>query len=236
MKYKRDKARVLSVLKTMPDASVVATRLCKIHFPQRYVQKKLAYVDQDVHTLGYFNIIVDDSVCSILSVNAMVHLTPTKISIIDVEGDPYYELEFNPGSTVIKTLDLVKVDTVVYDIYDEFLANGNIPYWTEYDDLAAIYDSARKHAGANIGGQAEVTELIVSVMAKWPKNKELYYRQGLAQNKGVVPAPVYVPIESVESASNTTARLAGAYFETGLKLAITTPSTRTERIEETLRR
>jgi hypothetical protein len=236
MKYIRDKDSVLKALKPMPDGSIVAVKKLKVHLPQRYVQKKLAYVDQDVQTLGYFNIVLDDKLSSVFTVNAFVNLTPTKISIVDIDGDAYYEFEFNPGSTFIKSMDLVKVNTIVYEIYDEFIANGNIPYWTDYDDLASIYDSARKHAGANIGGQAEVTELIVSIMAKWPNNKLLYYRQGINNHKGAAPAPLYVPIESVESASNTTSRLAGAYFETGLKLAITTPSMRTERIEETLRR
>ena len=236
MNFIKDKAKVMANLKEMPDASVVTIKGCKIHFPERFVDRNLAYMGQTVYCLGYFNIIVDDKYSSVFTVNATPELTPTKIEKINVGGVPYYELIFNPGSTVIKSLDVVKIDTTVYDIYDEFLANGHLPYYTNYDDLAGIYDTAKKHAGANMGDQAEVTELIVSVMARWPNDREKYYRQGVSSHKGAPPAPVYIPIESVESATNTTSRLAGAYFETGLKLAIATPAVRNERIEDILRR
>ena len=49
--------------------------------------------------------------------------------------------------------------------------------------------------------------------------------------------PALIPFRSVTyGATNTTAKLMGAYFDEGLTSALVNPSQRTEKIEELLRR
>jgi hypothetical protein len=166
----------------------------------------------------------------------MVKITPTSTIKVKFNEEEYYKFDFDAGSTVIPSLQLVQTDVLVYKIYDEIMAKGNVPWYLDYNDLGRLFDTAKYHAGANIGSNHEVTELIVSIIARNPKNRHEYYRRTVKSKEDVKKnPPAFVPLRSVVySATNTTNKLAGSYFEAGLVSALNSPSTRTERIESIL--
>jgi len=234
----RDAGRIHSVLKELPDGRLITTKGCKIQIPVRFEERNLASIGIETTIVGIYAIIVDDTFYAVSVVNAMMRIEPTSTNVINVLGDEYYEFVFEPGSTVISSLDLVMTDTLTYRIYDEIISKGRVPWYLGYTEMGKIFDTAKEHAGANIGANQEVTELIVSMISRDPNDRTKYYRQVVKDMTDLSKnPPAFIPLKSVQfGATNTTNKLAGAFFHDGLVSALVTPADRTERIESILRR
>lgn len=232
----RDAKQIHQALHEMPDGKVVALKPCKIYIPMRYAERKLAYVGVETYILGIFAITVDDKYYGVSMLNTMIPIEPTQTNKVKIGGEEYYEFVFVKGATVFKSTVLVRTDSLVYRIYDEFLALGHIPWYVGYEELGKIFDSAKEFAGANVGTNPEVTQLICSILARDPKDRTRYYRTVAKAPEDLIKnPPVYVPLKSVQySATNTTTKLGGSYFQQGVVSTLIDPSTRVERIESLL--
>lgn len=234
-KLVRNPAAVSETLHELDDNSLVTAKGCRIYIPARFAERGLAFLGAETYVIGIFAIVVEN-VYSIMMVNAMIRIDPSEINTVGIGDDEYLEFVFYPGSQVIPNLDLAKTDTLTYKIYDEIIAKARVPWYLSYYDLAHIFDTAREHAGANIGANREVTELLVSVSARNDVNRVQYYRQVLSEDSYLQRSPpVYAPLKDVSlSATNAINKLGGGYFRVGTVSAIVNPSERVERIEEIL--
>lgn len=233
-----DPSKVHAVLKELPDGRLVTTKGCKLYIPSRYAERDLAYVGIETQIVGICAITVEDRYYGVMMVNAMMRIEPTTTVKIMIEDEEFYEFGFDPGSTVIASTALVKQDTLVYRIYDEIIAKGRVPWYLSYIQLSHLFDTAKYHAGANIGQNSEVTELIVSMIARNPDDRHQYYRKDISSLASIEKhPPAFIALRSViYAATNTTNKLAGSYFHEGLVSALVTPTERVERIEDLLRR
>ena len=233
---KRDPKTVAATFKTLGDGRVVTTTGCKIMIPCRFSERGLAYIGMENYTIGIFAVIVD-GVYSTVLINAMMAIDPTSTNKVKFQDTNYYEFVFNKGTTVIKSTKLVRTDILVYRIYDEIFSKGNIPWYLGYNDLAKIYDSAKKHAGTSICDERAVTELIVSILARQSSDKTKYYRSGIQSLADLEKnPPEFVSLRDVVyMPSNTLSKIAGSYMETGIVAALNNPTERTEKIDQILR-
>lgn len=231
----RNPASVLATLHEMEDDTLVTSTGCKIYVPSRFAERGLAFLGAETYIIGICAIVVGNQY-GILMVNAMMGLDPAEINRVMFDGDEYLEFVFYPGSVVIPNLKLAKTDTLTYKIYDEIIAKAHVPWYLSYFDLAKIFDTAREHAGANIGANKEVTELLISIIARNPRIRTEYYRQVIqSENDLVKNPPYYASLKDVIlSATNAVHKLGGGYFRNGTVSAINSPSERTERLEEIL--
>lgn len=229
----RDPKVIHANLRELPDDRLITVKGCKIYVPVRFSERGLVSIGAETHIVGIYAIVVDDKYYGVSMVNAMIRIEPYTRNTVSIDGDDYFEFVFEAGSTVFASTQLVKNDVLVYRIYDELISKGNIPWYLKYKDLAKIFDTARFHAGANIGSDHEVTELLVSMIARDPVDRTKYLRQVVKNEedlKSIVPA--FIPLKSVTySATNTTNKLAGSHFSEGVVSALVSPSTRQERIE-----
>lgn len=232
----RSKQRVMDTLVVTTDGSIITKTGCKIHVPVRFTEHDLAYVGVETYVIGLFPIIIEDSFYSVMMVMAMVELDPWKKEKIKIDGQEYYEFIFKKGSTVIKSDKLVKTDVLTYKVYDEIIAKAKVPYYLDYDLLGNIFDTSVKHAGAAVGENPEVTELLISMIARSKEDRTMHYRQTIKTLTDLrTNPPVWTALKNVTfSATNTTNKLAGSYFDEGVSAALLYPSDRTERIEEIL--
>jgi hypothetical protein len=216
----------------------VALKPLKIYLPVRFSERGLANVGVETNIAGLYAIVVDDKYYAVMVANALMRIDPIATNKVVFDGDEYYEFVFNAGSTVIPSLSLVKQNSLVYRIYDEFISKGRVPWYMGYPELGKLFDTARKHAGANIGADHEVTELIISMIARNPNDRSQYYRQFIQSPQDLVTnPPVFIPLKSVMySATNTTNKLGGSYMQDGIISALVSPSERVERIEGLLLR
>lgn len=234
----REPSKVHEALQQLPDDRVVALQSVKIYVPVRYAEHNLALIGADNYILGIYAMVVEDKFYAVSLLNTMIPIDPSETNKVKVDGDDYYEFVFHKGATVFKTVNLVRTDTLVYRIYDEFIAKGYMPWFLDYEDVGHIFDSAKEFADANIGQNPEVTQLIASIIARDPNDRTRYYRTAIKSDADVQRLkPVFVPLKSVQySATNTITKLGGSYFQQGVVAALNNPSTRVERIEEILRK
>jgi hypothetical protein len=233
----KDVGRIQASLQKLPDNSLVTKSGCKIYIPARFSERQLASISVETHIVGIYAMVIEDKYYAVSLINAMIRIDPVVTNKVSINGDEYYEFVFNPGSVVIPSLSLVKTNTLVYRVYDEIINKGRVPWYLKYPELAKLFESAKKHAGANIGGNHEVIELLVSMIARDPEDRTKYYRSTVQSLDDLVTRPpVFIPLKSVTfSATNTTNKLAGSYMQDGIVSALVSPAERTERIESLLR-
>jgi hypothetical protein len=233
----RDAQRVTETLEELPDGRLITKRGCKIYIPSRFAEQDLAILGVNNYIAGIFAIVVDDLYYGVSTVNAMINIEPTDTNKVKIGDDNYIEFVFAPGSTVFKSVNLVKIDILTYKIYDEIFSKGRVPAYIDYNDLGGIFDTAKYHANANLGTSGEVTELIASMISRDPENKNKYYRTVVKELSDVRDKPpAFIPLRSVAyAATNTTTRLGGSYFDKGVVSALVNPSDRVERIESLLK-
>lgn len=236
-KYSRNPATVLANLVEMPDGTVVTKKGCKIYIPSRYTERGLAEVGMETRTLGLYVMTVEDKYYSVCSVNAVMELSPSSTSKVRVGGDEYYEFVFDAGAVVIKNVMLVKDDSVLFKIYNEMFSKGNVPWFITQEDFSNVFATSGYHAGANIGQTPEVIDVLVALIARTKKDRTVHYRTQIKSREEMFTnPPVYIALKSVTYAStNTTNKIAGSYFSTGVLSALVYPAERTEKIEEILR-
>lgn len=237
-KLQRDPAKIHAVLRKLPDGRVVTTKSVKIYIPSRFAERGLAFVGVETNICGIYAMVLEDTFYCISLVNAMVRIEPSSTLKVMVGEEEYYEFGFNPGETVFSTVHLVKKDTLVYQIYDEIISKGRVPWYIGYTDLGRLFDTAPKHAGTSIGSNNEVTELLVSMIARDAKDRHKYYRTTINSPEDLKKnPPAYISMRSVQyAATNTTNKIAGSYFDEGIISALNSPADRVERIESILRR
>lgn len=236
-KLVRDAAKVHACLKELPDNRLITTRGCKIYIPTRFAERDLATIGMETYIAGIYAITVDDKYYGVSLINAMHRIEPTSTAKVMINEDEHYEFYFEPGSTVFSSVDLVRKDTLPYKIFDEMFVKGRMPWYISYADAGSIFETAQKHAGANVGGNPEVIKLLVATIARNPKDRHKYYRSGLTSMKDLSSPPAWVGLRSVTyAATNTTNKLAGSHFAEGVVSALNNPTERRERIEDLLTR
>lgn len=233
----RNPGKVHAALVPQPDGSVLAAREVKVYFPTRFAEKQLAEIGAEVYTTAIFAMVVDDKYYSVSTVNAKIRLKPTSIATVKFDGDSYLELSFAAGSVVIADTSLLRRDTLVYQIFDEIIAKGRVPWYLDYDDIARLFDTAESHADVRFGPVHSVLEMFAATIARDPDDRSRYYRHSYSETNGKPDKlPAFVAFRSISyGATNTLSRLGGSYFAEGLGSALVNPSQSTEAIEELLR-
>lgn len=231
---KRDGNAVKTALKQI-DQSLVAAKDCKIYIPLRFSERKLAVISNEIRIVGIYAIVVGDTY-GVSSACAMMQITPSSTSIVNIQGDEYYEFSFVKGAVITPNCNLVKEDTLVYSIYDEIIAKGHVPWFLSYIDLGKLFATASYHGGLSLGPNNIPLEILAASIARSSEDRTVYYRHVVDDLYGL-DTSVKIPFRNViYGATNTTARLMGAYFQDGMTSALVNPSETTEGVETTLRR
>lgn len=236
---KRDKATCLQRLVKTKDGGVSTRAPCRIHIPKRWFGSSVGLGSMtDVTTIyGFFPIIFEDNVYTVMNVCAMMDITPSRTTVVTVEDEEYFEFHFDAGVPMIKSLTLVRQDTLTFNVLDEFIMKGKAPWWTTVDDLCMIFSTADKHAGSKIYKVPQTIEFLVSIVSRQIAQRSRPLRQTAADwDDFRIEKIEFVPLKSVlESVNNTFAKLSGAYFHNGVISAITEPTTKPSKIEKILR-
>lgn len=233
-KLQRDPEFIATVLKEVGNQLYV-TEECSIHIPVRFSERGLASIGSDTYVIGIFPIICGDKY-SVIMVDALMRIEPAEVNRVVIHDTEYFEFVFPAGTPIVANLDLAQVDTLTYRIYDEIIAKARVPWYLTYFDLASLFDTAQEYAGADIGQNKEVTELLVSIIARNDKNRVEYYRTTVSDKESFLTTPpLYAPLKNVSlSATNAVSKLGGGHFREGTVSTIVSPSERVEPIEALL--
>lgn len=233
-KLNRDPEFIATILKEVGNELYV-TEECSIHIPVRFSERGLASIGSDTYVIGIFPIICGDKY-SVIMVDALMRIEPAEVNRINVNDTEYFEFVFPAGTALVANIELAQVDTLTYRIYDEIIAKARVPWYLTYFDLASLFDTAQEYAGAGIGQNKEVTELLISIIARDSASRTEYYRRVVTDTKTLtLNPPLYAPLKNVSlSATNAVSKLGGGHYRDGTISAIVSPSERVEPIEALL--
>lgn len=233
----RNPERVQAAMKEV-DNQLIAVQDCSIYVPEHYIGSFLGSIEEDVRIVGIFGIVVEDKYFASSRCCSIVNLDPSTINVIEINGENYMEFSFQKGDTIIKNLNIIKISSLAFKIFDEIIAKGKVPWYMSYNDICLLFDTAKEYADVNLGIDNAILEMIGSSMARNPEDKTIFYRHLVKNEKDKNSInPSFVGLRSVAyGATNTTAKLMGAYFKEGLTSSLITKSNRTETIEEILRK
>lgn len=239
-KYKRNAEAVLSQLVENNSGQVVCKTDCRIQIPTRFSETAvgLAEIGINTYTYGMFAIIRNDTneyaVCNIA---ALVELNPFKVSLVTIDEVDYHEFYFEAGQVVIENTSLVKRDLLMYNIMDEIIFKGKIPWYMDYEDLGKMFDTAKYHANSNVGQNLETIEFITSMVTRSKQDRSKYIRAvGNSFKDFSLDKIEYVPLKSVfYSVNSTVNKLIGSYFTDGVTSALVKKTDKVQKIESILR-
>lgn len=232
----RNAARVHATIVEKGDALVTTTG-CKIYMPARFADRHLAFIGSVIRIVGIYAIVVDDKFFGVSSALAMINISPDSTTMLDIDGDSYYEFTFEAGSQITDNVNLIMDDQICYKVFDEIIAKGNHPWFFDYSDLGKLWVSGEKHAGVTFYANNAPWELLIATIARQQADRTKYYRHQIQtlDDEKTMPA-AYVPFRSViYNAAGTVAKVSGSYPYDGLLSALVTQSTKVEGIEGLLR-
>lgn len=238
MKLKRNADAVREKIVVNAAKQLICKEACSIHLPVRFTSRKLGQIGTLTFAYACFPLILDGTgEYGVFNTNALIELNPFKTTEIEIDGTEYYQFSFQPGQVVFKTIEVVRRENVLFNIFDELIFKGKIPWYVEYEDLASLTILAHKYAGSKIGANPEVMELLASIVTRDATDRSKYIRHVAVDYAGVdSKKTAYVPLMSVYwSVNSTVNKLAGAYFSDGVISAIVKPTDRVEKMESILR-
>jgi len=230
-KLARDPEYIKSTLKQLPSGEYVTTTGCYIHVPDRYAERGLAQYGSQTYVYGVFAIIVGDKY-SVFNLCGMIKLNPNRVLKENISGVDYRVLEFTKDTVVILQNEVVKKDVLMFNIMDELMFKGKVPWFIGYDDLGSLLDTAKLHAGSNISSNLTVIELLISIMARDSKDLTKFYRV----SKDHTTRPVILGLANVQLiAGNVLNKLAGSRMGDGLVSALVNQTEEVGQLERLLR-
>lgn len=236
MKLVRDSAVVLEQLKTTA-GQVITRSACKIQVPARYMDIGLGQIGTETYILGCFALILETGQYAVCNIAAIVEINPFKTITTKIDEVLYYEFYFEPGQVVIKTTDVLRRAPLMYNIFDEFMFKGKVPWFLEYEDVGKLFDTAKSHGDSNVGENLETIEFIASIVTRHVSDRTKPIRHIIQDYKDLKRDNInYVGMNSIfYSVNSTLNKLAGSYFNDGVTSALVTPTEKVSTIESILR-
>lgn len=232
---KRDASKVKSSLKKQGDA-IYALGPCRIYIPKRFETAALADIGETVTFVGIYAIAVGDYY-AVDIIPSLLTTSPVNINTVKIDDEDYYEFEYEKGSEVIGKTQVVQNKLMLYSIDSEIYAKGRVPGYLGYEDMAKLFDRSGEFGGMRLGANKAIMAMIASTIARSSKDGVTFYRHVVKDKSDLATnPPTFVALRNIGvTASNTTAKLLGSYFDKGLTSALINPSDRNEGIEDLLR-
>lgn len=228
--FKWDGERILKALR-QEENTLIANENLRIHIPKRFAKRKLANIGLKTYICCIYAIITDDDKYDVSNLPIIGLISPTRTSEIKIDDVEYYEFYFPKNSVIMPNVNLVRRDTLVYNVFDELIYKGNVPWYLSPDDLARISDHTKEVADSGIGEYLTMSEIIASLVTRDVNDKKVYYRN--TDRKGKYE---YIALGNVfYSATSTMSKLAGNYFADGIVGAVVDQTEEVSRIEEIIK-
>lgn len=236
-KYTRNASAINAQLFETESGQIISKVPCKIQIPARFADIGLGQVGVNTFVYGCFAIINENNEYAVCNVNTLIEINPFKTLKVKINEVDYYEFTFEAGQVVIKTSTTVKRDTLMYNVIDELIFQGKIPWYLNYEDVGKLFDTAKEFANSNIGENLETIEFLTSIVTRTIDDRTMYLR--LAANSysdTTINKITFVPLKSMfYSVNSTLNKLSGSYFSDGLTSALVKTTDEVGKLESILR-
>ena len=229
----RNKDKINASLVTHGDGTVSSKTETMITIPSFWEEKGL-FIRGDTLMVAAICPIIIDKYYGILNTLSMIATDPESVTTVTIDDDDYILLNYTAGDRILSRPDVVIDDGLPYKVFDAFIDKGKIPWYLSYEDIGKLMDSSHTFAGLNFNVDHAIFEMVASLITRSANDRSKFYRH--SASKSTTAKYTFIPMRSVQyGASNTTAKLIGAYWSDGLTSALVHPSERKELIEDLLR-
>lgn len=229
---KRDAGKTNQHLKELPSGDkvkLVTSKPAYIYIPYRFVTSGLAIIEDEVKIISQYAIVIGDTY-AVANVPAMVVIQPESRKRIKIDEIEYLEFSFDASSVVADDLNLFQNSTMVYYIFNEVIAKGNVPLYFNDVDFLKCLDLTGSFANLVLSDNNVSAEMIVSALVRLAENPTAYYRNHLGKPYE------FIALRNIQlGATNTLSKVMGSYYELGITSALSKDSDKLESIEELLR-
>lgn len=222
---KKDVSKIAATLKEEGDQLITLSDI-KVVIPYSFLSKGLLFLDGGIQSVGYFAIMTNTEY-AYYNIPAMVSLGSGEINETVIEESPYYEISYQKGDVLIKDLNLVQKDSLLYTINELIVAMGNVPHYMSYDDLD-IFANSRYYTGVTVGSTANTMDVFYSIIGRDPDDMSKQYRSG-PQTK---PCEFIAFRNIALTANSTMARIIGSHSDQGIDSALVNKTERLNRPEQ----
>jgi hypothetical protein len=236
-KYTRNASAINAQLFETESGQIITKVPCKIQIPARFADIGLAQVGVNTFVYGCFAIINDNNEYAVCNVNTLIEINPFKTLKVKIDDVPYYEFTFEAGQVVIKTSTTVRRDTLMYNVIDELIFQGKVPWYLGYEDVGKLFDTAKEFANSNMGENLETIEFLAAIITRSKDDRTQYIRLAANSYSDVTVNKItYVPLKSMfYSVNSTLNKLSGSYFSDGLTSALVKTTDKVDKLESILR-
>ena len=226
--FKRNPELIKSYFRKVKDVTYTSANL-RIIFSERFITKEFVFMGSTIRTISIFAIVDDNNNYAISIAPIFVDLSPYNVSDVMINDVLNKVLYFNKDDIVIVNNTLVKTDSFIYDLFDEFYVKGNIPWFMGYEDVSDILLEAKKYAGSNVGENALTFEILASLVSRNKKNKFEFIRRSITSEKDVPDLNIeFIGLNNIYySFDSTGARLFGGYYGSGVTTSMADPEKET---------
>lgn len=145
--------------------------------------------------------------------------------------DDYLICKWSGPGIFIASQVLVQDFNAIYCMYVEYLTTGHRLYNAGMDSMLLMFDRAEEFTGKGIGTDTATYGLLVSHVARNPKNLFDFYRY-----TDMKTPPAIINLRSVNfSPTSTQARIVGSYRDDGLASSLNYRQTKRQDFEDLLR-
>lgn len=236
-KLKKDNDYIKSLINDGGDIYTTKKDLLVV-FPQRFVDKGFTILGTQSLVLGIIAIIdPETNKYGVLKIPGRLEMQPNEINNISIDDTAYVSLYFEKGMDFISNKKVIKEGNFLFDMFDNFLIKGKIPWYLEYQDLIDIFTKIGKFTGSKAGKNPLVYEILTAVIGRYKEDKKIQFRNYVNEIRNISKKDLtWVGLENIwYSYSNTVNKLAGSYMELGIVSSILDPEKEASDIEHVLR-
>lgn len=235
--WKHNATALKATLKELPNGSLVTTTGCRIVIQESFRAKQLIIMGKNISIIGFFAICNEEGYYAVNTVPSMISIAPSEIRQLEYQGKSYYDFHFTPGSVVFKSTDLVKNNKLLYDLFEEILARGRIPFFYTYTTLSSFFNYTEKYTGTKLVATPTIGEMFIAQIARLMNDRKVPLREKIYSYSDLKKEPfTWIPLRNVvDGSSDTTAKITGSYAGDGIDAAIVNPNDVTQPIERLLR-
>lgn len=235
--YRRRPEAVRAALVKNAAGQILTRQDLTVYFPVRFAERELATLGVEVKVIGVLCMALASGEYSVWNGLGRFVFRPERITKTMFDDVEYYQLSFPANSVVLPSMEIMRDNTVIYPVLDEFWFRGKVPWYLEYDDMLRMFGTAKVMAASDTGDVMETLEAITSIIARNPAKRTELYRHTLGGKRyGSSKDLSWVPLASVQySVTSPLGKLAGGYFNDGVVSALTTPTDTVSSVERVLR-
>lgn len=166
-----------------------------IVFPARYAQIGLLnYYEEYKEIYSLFMIVDEDNNYSIWSGASLTRIANAPLTTFSKDNMDYMVHSYAPDSIVLPSNKIIQNGLLLFNILQELIVYGKVPFYIDYDDINTLADYASEYAGSSIGDMTRIVELLSSIIAHDPKNTKQHYRHSDKTNR-----PVFYGLSQVQA-------------------------------------